>query len=180
MKKTIETDRLILRKIELSDAESLFEMDSNPEVLKYIGVPTTKSIEEVTKMILLIHDQYDKFNVGRWAVVDKNTNQFLGWSGLKFMTESINGHSNFYELGYRFLPQFWGKGYATESAKAWLNYAFKEIKCDSVYAMTDTKHAASINVLEKIGFELMNEFDYPYPPCEGLKTNWLKAEKNRS
>lgn len=65
---------------------------------------------------------------------------------------------NVYELGYRFLPEYWGKGYATETARAALNYAFNEIKTDVVYAMAVTENTGSNRVLQKLGFEELGTF----------------------
>ena len=96
----IETERLILRKIKLFDAPAMFEMDSNPNVLKYLGIDKIKSVEVSKQHILNIQYQYEKCGVGRLAVVLKSTNEFIGWSGLKHITEMVNNHQNIFDLGY--------------------------------------------------------------------------------
>ena len=108
---------------------------------------------------------------------EKESNKFVGWCGLKLITEVINGHSNFHELGYRFLPDSWGKGYATESGKYWVDFAFSNIKCEKLYAMADPEHAASKNVLKKLNFKYHETFLYNQEPMVGLATEWFVIEK---
>ena len=180
MKKQIETNRLILREITSEDASTLFEMDSNPVVLKYLNLPPVSSIEEVYKKINVLKKTYSENKLARWAVTDKKTGEVLGWCGLKLIEETINGHCNYYDLGYRFLPQHWGKGYATESAKAWVQYAFNELKVNELFAITDINHEGSKNVLRKLGFSFINRFEYPHEPWIGDPTDWFALKKEHS
>lgn len=154
----LETNRLIMRPFEERDAEGLFLLDSNPDVMKYVGGVVSTKIEKSQQMIEFIQKQYKENGVGRLAVIEKSTNTLIGWSGLKYLTSEINGMKNVYELGYRFLPEYWGKGYATETARAALNYAFNEIKTDVVYAMAVTENTGSNRVLQKLGFEELGTF----------------------
>ncbi len=154
----LETNRLIMRPFEERDAEGLFLLDSNPDVMKYVGGVVSTKIEQSQQMIEFIQKQYKENRVGRLAVIEKSTNTLIGWSGLKYLTSEINGMKNVYELGYRFLPEYWGKGYATETARAALNYAFNEIKTDVVYAMAVTENTGSNRVLQKLGFEELGTF----------------------
>lgn len=154
----LETNRLIMRPFEERDAEGLFLLDSNPDVMKYVGGVVSTKIEQSQQMIEFIQKQYKENGVGRLAVIEKSTNTLIGWSGLKYLTSEINGMKNVYELGYRFLPEYWGKGYATETARAALNYAFNEIKTDVVYAMAVTENTGSNRVLQKLGFEELGTF----------------------
>ncbi|MCT3918535.1 GNAT family N-acetyltransferase [Elizabethkingia anophelis] len=147
-----------MRPFEERDAEGLFLLDSNPEVMKYVGGVVSTKIEQSQQMIEFIQKQYKENEVGRLAVIEKSTNTLIGWSGLKYLTSEINGMKNVYELGYRFLPEYWGKGYATETARAALNYAFNEIKTDVVYAMAVTENTGSNRVLQKLGFEELGTF----------------------
>ena len=161
----LETDRLILRKLEESDYERLFLLDSDPEVMKYIGVPVLEDVNQSKDVINTIQKQYEDNGIGRFAVIEKESNLLIGWSGLKFLTQEINGYNNVYELGYRFMPEYWGKGYALESAKASLDYGFNDLNIDIIYAMAHSENDASNHILQKLGFERMNEFMEPDGVC---------------
>jgi RimJ/RimL family protein N-acetyltransferase len=160
MRAPIETKRLVLREILLSDVDDLFELDSDPEVMKYIGIPPVKDMSETRKIIGMLRKQYEENGIGRWAVELKTTGEVIGWSGLKLHDEEIDGNKNFYELGYRFKPKHWGQGYATESSEAWLNYAFNKLFIKKVFAATDPRHKASRKVLEKLNFQFVKQLEY--------------------
>ena len=131
-----------------------------------------KSIDQIRKVIKNLKKQYEENGIGRWTVVDKMTKECLGWSGLKYHKESINNHEFFYELGYRFKKKNWGKGYATESATAVINYGFRHLNIDTIYAITDPKNLNSKKVLGKLGFNYIEVFDY-----EGDMTDWFEIKK---
>jgi RimJ/RimL family protein N-acetyltransferase len=160
LKKSIETERLILRELLLSDADGMFELDSNPNVHIFLGKKPVKNIAESREQIINIQQQYEVFGIGRWAVILKETNEFLGWSGIKFITNEINNHKDFYEIGYRFIEKHWGKGYASEAAIAFVDYAFTKMKVDKLYAYADEGNENSRKVLEKMGFQYVNSFEY--------------------
>lgn len=168
----LETSRLILRAIEKTDATGLFELDSHPEVHKFIGTKPLTKLEQAVEVIDKLQQQYKENGIGRYAVIDKVSNDFLGWSGFKFWRTPLNNKINFYELGYRFIPKYWGKGYATESAQAWVNYAFEAFPIKALYAITDPLNYNSKNVLKKVGFQEMAEIDY-----EGELTSWFELER---
>jgi ribosomal-protein-alanine N-acetyltransferase len=170
----LETNRLILRKLEETDIERMFLLDSNPEVMKYIGVPVLKEQSESLGVIKMIQKQYDENGTGRLAVIEKETGLLIGWSGLKLLTEEINGYKNILDLGYRFLPESWGKGYAMEAAKASLELGFKNMNADVIYAHAHSENEGSNHILKKLGFEKTSEFTEPDGIC-----NWyeLKREK---
>ena len=171
MKIYLETERLILREILQEDAEAFFAMDSNPEVVKYVGIKPLTDISHSVKMIESIRNQYIENGIGRWAVVRKEDKKMVGWSGLKLIKE-INNHQNIYDLGYRFTPEYWGKGYATETAIAVLNYAFNEMKLNKVCAYADVENDASNHVLRKLGFEEKDTFI-----DEGDNCFWYELKK---
>ena len=157
MKTSFETERLLLRELLPSDAEGMFRLDSNPEVHKYLGNDPVKDMSQTYDVIANIRQQYLDNCIGRWAVILKETNEFIGWSGLK-IEKNINGHERFYDLGYRFIQEFWGKGYAYESAKAFVDFGFNEMKIPVLNACADVNNLRSRNVLEKCGLIEINTF----------------------
>lgn len=175
MKIYLETPRLIIRKIELTDVDDMFEMDSDPEVHKYILQSPVQTKDEIVEVIQMLQQQYTENGIARWAVVDKVSGEMLGWCGIKFYTDELNGYQNFYEHGYRFKQKHWGKGYATESSKAVLSWAFENLKTDTIYAITDLDNTGSIHVLTKLGFELKKVFQYD----ENIECNWFELNTMR-
>jgi ribosomal-protein-alanine N-acetyltransferase len=169
---SIETERLILRKLIPSDAEAMFLLDSNPNVHLYLGNKPVASIEESRQYIENIQIQYIQNGIGRFAVILKETNKFIGWAGIKFITEPINERLNFYDIGYRFIEDYWGKGYGQEAAKAWLDYGFKQLKIQKICAYADSENKGSIKILKKIGLQPVSEFD-----DEGIPSVWLELTK---
>jgi RimJ/RimL family protein N-acetyltransferase len=170
MKLIAQTDRLILREIEPTDEARMFELDSDADVHRYLGNSPVEDIEEIKEVIKFIRKQYIDNGVGRWAVIEKSTNEFIGWAGLKLFKHTINNHTDFYELGYRFIKKYWGNGYATEAAKASLKYGFDTLGLKEIYAMTDVNNINSKKVLEKTGFKYIETFD-----DNGEQTDWFKA-----
>lgn len=161
----IETERLILRNFVETDYERLFLLDSNPDVMRYVGQKPLSEKEESRKVVQMILQQYQDNGLGRLAVIEKESNLLIGWSGLKLHTSEINGHQNFYDLGYRFLPEIWGKGYASESAKASLDFGFNDLKAEVIYAHAHSENIPSNNILTKLGFENKGEFTEPDGIC---------------
>ncbi|MCD6066351.1 MAG: acetyltransferase, ribosomal protein N-acetylase [Bacteroidetes bacterium] len=172
MKIIIETERLILREILPTDEEAFFEMDGNPDVHKYLGNNPAKSMEDVRTMIRFICKQYIDYGIGRWAAIEKSTGNFIGWSGLKFITEAENNQTNFHDVGYRLIPKYWGKGYATESAKAALRYGFEQMNLEEIIGTAHVENTKSRRALEKCGLTFIEKFD-----SKGLPCDWLKITK---
>jgi [ribosomal protein S5]-alanine N-acetyltransferase len=173
MKIFAETERLILREMLPEDEMGLYELDSDPEVHRYLGNKPIHNIEQARESIRLIREQYIDHGIGRWAIIEKSTNGFIGWAGLKFVKEKINNHTNYYDLGYRLIKKYWGKGFATEVATASLNYGFDKLKLPEIFAMADIENAGSNNVLKKLGLKLMDTFEY-----DGVVHNWYHMERN--
>ncbi len=159
MELVLETQRLILRKIEISDTEDMYEMDSDPDVHLYLGNNTAKSIDDTKAVVNTILKKYKEDGIGRYAVVEKASGKFVGWCGLNLVKTEMNGHVNFYDFGYRLKKEAWGKGYATEASLAWIKYGLDEKKLKVIYAYAHVDNTASRKILEKLGFKHINVFN---------------------
>jgi ribosomal-protein-alanine N-acetyltransferase len=172
MQAFIETERLLIRALLPSDDAGIFELDSDPGVHEYLGKSPIKTMEEARNIITFIREQYITNGIGRWAIVDKVSGNFIGWAGLKLVRDTVNNHTNFYDLGYRLIKKYWGNGYATEAAIACRDYVFKQLNQPALYAITDVTNINSIKVLEKAGFTCLETFDY-----DGQPHFWLEAKR---
>ena len=143
-----ETDRLVIRPLDIDDIPELTEILSDPEVMKYSirGVCDRVATSEFIEWCLAC---YDSHGAGPWALIDKFDSALVGFCGvgpeLVADVEEIS-------LGYRLATRYWNKGLASEAAKAVLDYAFERRLCDSVVVIIEPEHAASLRVAEKIGF----------------------------
>lgn len=164
-----ETKRLILREISTADRNDMFEMDADTEVHQYIFNQPVKSIQEIDEAIQFIKTQYLENGVARWAIIKKDGMEMIGWCGLKYIKEPLNGINNFYDLGYRLKRKHWGNGFASEACIASLKYAKEVLDLKKVYATVHPENVGSLNVLKKMGFEIGEIFDYEGSPsffCE--------------
>lgn len=150
----LETPRLLLRHKVLEDAPFFLELNSDPEVIKYTGDGAFKNLEEAETIVRYVISQYEKNGYGRWLVSLKETGEPLGWCGLKYHDESGDT-----DLGYRFMKQHWGKGYATEAGRACLEYGFGTLGLNRIIGRAATGNLASIQVLKKLGMTFFGE-DY--------------------
>lgn len=142
----LETPRLLLRKNVLEDAPFFMELNSDPEVTKYTGDGAFKTLEEAENIVKYVISQYEQHGYGRWMVLNKETNEPLGWCGLKYHPE--DGET---DLGYRFMQMHWGKGYATEAGRACLDYGFEQLQLTCIVGRAAAENLASIQVLKKLG-----------------------------
>ena len=147
-----QTPRLILRQITIEDAPLILELNSDPEIVKYVHEPTLKTVEQAEKIIAdIILPQY-KNNLGRWAIITKDNDEFIGWCGLKYrpFVDEI-------DLGYRLRQKVWGKGFATEAAAKTLEHGFSSLNIKLITGRAHVENLASIHVLQKIGMNFIGE-----------------------
>lgn len=172
-----ETNRLILREFQEEDSNGIWELDSNPEVHRYLGNKPLSNRSQADKIVTMIRSQYKEYGIGRWAVLDKSNQRFIGWCGLKWVTDEIGGRKDYYDLGYRFIPEYWNKGIATESSKAVITYGFKTLDLKELIAIAVVENIASNKVIKKLGFTLSSQFmhdGYMHNGYSLLKDNYLE------
>jgi [ribosomal protein S5]-alanine N-acetyltransferase len=152
MHSILTTPRLYLRQFTLADAPLLLALNSDVEVLKYVHELPLQNLEEAAKAIQeRILPQYPN-NLGRWAVHLNDTNEFIGWCGLKYRPEIDE-----IDLGYRFMKKYWGNGYAYESAKHVLDYGLNELQLTNIIGRAHIENIASLKVLQKIGMQYVKD-----------------------
>ncbi len=141
----IETERLYLREFTVDDSDALYRMRSEPEIMRYVHEEPLASPAKAREAILAYPD-YREYGYGRWACVLRRTTEAIGFAGLKYLPERDE-----VDVGYRFFPEYWRRGYATEAARASIRYAFGVLALEEVCAFVLPENLASIRVLEKSG-----------------------------
>jgi ribosomal-protein-alanine N-acetyltransferase len=162
-----------------SDAQGIFDLDTDPEVMKFLGGVTMTSMEKAQEVVDNIIWQYEEFGTGRLAIIDKNTEEFIGWTGIK--RERQLRDFIYYDLGYRLKSKYWGQGIATETANFSLKYGFQTLKLDKICGATSKTHTASQKVLLKSGLQFAGTFNYENEECnwyEIQKDHWINLNKN--
>ena len=148
----IETNRLLLRTFTEDDAVLIYELNLDPDVIRYTHDPIKDLVHAAEILEKVIIPQYALYNHGRWGVHVKATLEFLGWCGLKYLAEL-----NEIDLGYRFKKEGWGKGYATEAAYASIQYGFEKIGLQRIVARAEIDNIGSWKVLEKCGMTYIGD-----------------------
>jgi RimJ/RimL family protein N-acetyltransferase len=152
---SLETKRLHYRMLRPDDLDALLSMVSDPEVMKFLGTEAgaVVSREETEVIIEKMIDFWTQHGFGRWGVVDKEDGSLIGLCGFRLL-------DNTPELFYLFAKPVWGKGLATEAARAILGFGFKELGFDRIVAATRHGNTASIKVLTKIGMKYEREISH--------------------
>lgn len=152
----LETPRLILREMTPEDAASAFEMNSDPDVLRYTGDVPFTDVEDA-RNFLVAYDHYRKYGFGRWAVIRKEDGAWMGFCGLKYTPDHHE-----YDVGYRLMKKYWGQGYATEAATASVLAGIERFGLTRIVGRVMRNNHASIKVLEKSGLSFESEIPYSH------------------
>ena len=165
----LETERLVLRRFTGADVDNLLDLDSDPEVMRFLtgGKPTPREVirDETLPRILHYYERFAGF--GFWAAIERSTGDFLGW--FEFRPQEGSGTDEA-ELGYRLRRSAWGRGYATEGSRALIRKGFSELGVRRVVAETMAVNIASRRVMEKAGLTLERTFHRSWPnPIEGAE-----------
>lgn len=167
----LESARLYYRELEPEDAQDMFLLDSDPRVHTYLYDGVVTDIQQSLDVIAYVRSQYKENGIGRMAAITKDTNEFIGWVGLK-LERNVNGRNQFYDIGYRLKPRFWGRGYATEATLFFLEYAFTVLRAQEVNAFAFSNNGVSLRVLEKCGLQQTEHFLF-----NGQESVWLEIKQ---
>ena len=144
----LSTDRLDLRPFSKSGLALMRLLDTDEEVVRFLGHGRVKTPEESEASLLKILNDYENFGLGLLSAFDKQTNQFLGRCGL--IPWTLDGTLT-WEIGYSFIRSAWGKGYATEAASNLTNWAQVNLVVPYVVSLIHPLNRSSIHVAEKVG-----------------------------
>jgi ribosomal-protein-alanine N-acetyltransferase len=144
----LETERLLLRRVDSNDIKEIFALRSNPETMKYIPRPLVKTDEEALEHINMIDSKIDSNEGINWAIMLKDNPKLIGIIGhYRIKPENYRA-----ELGYMLLPEYHGKGIVSEAVKEAVKYAFNVMNLHSIEAIIAPENYGSAKVLEKNGF----------------------------
>lgn len=149
----LETKRLILRRMNETDTDSVFAMRRDADVMRFIRQPQNRA--ETENWIRLVSSRWETEKLGFCGVFETTSGSFLGWCGVWRLAET-----NELEIGYAIAKQFWNCGYATEAAEVFLQYAFENIKPDKITAVAEPENTASRRVMEKLGMKYVKTGEF--------------------
>src|SRR5687767_11555298 len=157
---SLTTPHLLLRPWRDADLDSLAAMNADPRVMKYF--PAMLAREESVEMLGRLRAHFDRHGYGMWAVEAPGVAGFVGLTGLA--VPPFDAHfTPCVEIGWRLLPEHWGRGYATEAARAALAFGFETLRLGEVVAFTVPSNGPSRRVMERIGMTRnpADDFDHP-------------------
>jgi len=152
---TITTSRLALRPFAPTDDIPLHRILSEPNILQYFPRTDPPDMKRVQGLIERQFTQWKEYNLGWWAVVPHGQTELIGWNGLQYLPET-----NEVEVGYLLSKQFWGRGFATEGAKASLKFGFEQLALKRIIGLTHPDNEASQKILLKCGLEFVDQSNY--------------------
>jgi RimJ/RimL family protein N-acetyltransferase len=152
---TITTSRLILRALAEEDIGPLHCILGDRDVLRYFPNTNPPTRDRVQKLISGQLKHWEERGYGWWAIELRSQNELIGWSGLQFLPETEE-----VEVAYLLGKAFWGKGLATEAARAGLQYGFEDIELESIVAIVHPENIASQRVIEKLGMLFVDQSHY--------------------
>lgn len=163
----LETTRLNLRRLSLTDAQAIYELRSDHEVARLTGREPARSIHDAKAYIQKIENLFNENACVFWAISYKGQSALIG--ALCFWNFEINNKS--IEIGYELLPEFQKKGIMAESLKAIINFGFENIGADMITAFPSVHNPSSVSILEKLNFKLVhNTFQHTHENVEGMLT----------
>jgi RimJ/RimL family protein N-acetyltransferase len=143
---TLGTQHLSLVPLRPADAEILYRIYQVEGVLRYFPSPTPPPLEKVQRFVAGQQAHWEKHGYGNWGILPNGEKDIIGWAGLQYLPELDET-----EVGFLLDRSFWGKGYATEAARASLRFGFEHFNLDHIIALVHPDNLASRRVIEKCG-----------------------------
>ncbi|WP_241562259.1 GNAT family N-acetyltransferase [Streptomyces hoynatensis] len=156
----LRTERLVLRGWRDEDLDPLAAMDADPEVMRYIADGSVRSREQTAATLERMRQGWEEAGYGLFALQLRETGEFAGWTGLavpRFLPEVLPA----VEIGWRLPRALWGRGLATEAARAVLEFGFARVGLEGVVSICRVENRASARVMEKLGMRLDRETELP-------------------
>lgn len=184
MNALLETERLIIRRwIPQIDAEQVFQIYGDSEVMRFIGTGKTEATIETQRQSLEAaierYKQSNNTTTGAWAIVEKVSSTVVGTILLKQLPDINHQPTNDYEVGWHLRKASWGKGYATEAAREIINYGFSVLKLPVIYAVVKPENHASVKVTQRLGMKALGITNRYYDGIELLLFK-LDLQENKS
>jgi ribosomal-protein-alanine N-acetyltransferase len=164
---TLHTPHLTLRPLFPADAVTLHRIYQHEGVLQYFPNPTPPPLEKMERFVAFQQAHWEKYGYGNWGIVPEGEANLVGWAGLQFLPET-----NETEVGYLLDRPFWGKGYATEAARASLQFGFERFDFPEIIALVHPDNAGSLRVAAKCGLQVVERKVY-----WGLEMVWHRCER---
>jgi RimJ/RimL family protein N-acetyltransferase len=167
MKKyVLETERCLLREMNMEDAVHILKLNQHPYIYRFTTDPPFIDLKEAEAFIAG-YNPYQKQGFGRWSVEIKSTRQYIGWCGLKYILRE-----NEVDVGYRLLPEFWGQGYAVETGLKCCQLGLQVYGLNRIVARIHKENVRSIRVAEKMNMTYEKDLMYDGIP-------WLNYVKTK-
>jgi ribosomal-protein-alanine N-acetyltransferase len=157
----LQTHRLLLRRYCAADLEPLAALNADPVVMECFPAPLTRAQTEA--LIERLETHFDAHGFGFWALEEKSSGALLGFTGIQHVSFAAD-FAPAVEIGWRLGRSAWGQGYASEAARAALQYAFANLQLDRVVSFTAVQNQRSRAVMERLGMQYLNDFDHPLLP----------------
>ena len=175
MPSVLETPRLALARFSHADAPGFYELNADPEVLRHTGdEPFTSAAE--AEAFIRAYAHYDRHGYGRWSVYLKETGDYVGFCGLNYSARLAE-----VDIGFRFMRRCWGRGFATEAARASLHHGFTVYGLPQIVGRALPGNAASLRVLEKLGMQYVKDVENDgllWRQYEILRSDMLPGDAN--
>lgn len=169
---TLQTPRLYARRFQTDEFELLYRLHRDAQVMRYAGGATTREATQAVWNERVVRYYNEHPDLGIWLTCERDSGEPVG----VHLLNHLRGES-LIQVGYLLYPEFWGRGYATEMARAVMHYGFTEAALPQIVAITDLDNLNSQHVLQKVGLQRRGERTLPHPAYRERTYAWFVAER---